>query len=107
MCKFVFNGFDAKNHADFELVPRLIGRKGCNLRPISQSCRGGGGGVSRRFKAFKGRSRLGIEGKAWKSLAFHGMRVAKRPWSRGKIRVTGWDGSQPMGKFQTGAASSP
>jgi len=58
MCKFVFNGFDAKNHADFELVPRLIGRKGCNLRPISQSC-------------------------------------------RGKIRVTGWDGSQPMGKFQT------
>lgn len=58
LAKFVFNGFDASNHADFELVPRLIGRKGCNLRPISQSC-------------------------------------------RGKIRVTGWDGSQPMGKFQT------
>ncbi|CAJ1335992.1 unnamed protein product [Effrenium voratum] len=51
--KFVFSGFDAQHHADFELVPRLIGRKGCNLRPISQGC-------------------------------------------RGKIRVTGWDGSQPM-----------
>eukprot|EP00913_Durusdinium_trenchii_P010074 g9453.t1 len=61
MCKFVFNGFDANNHADFELVPRLIG---CNLRPISQSC-------------------------------------------RGKIRVTGWDGSH-TGKIQTGrSAESP
>lgn len=58
LCRFVFTGFDAANHADFELVPRLIGRKGCNLRPISQAC-------------------------------------------RGKIRVSGWDGSQPMGKYGT------
>ncbi|CAJ1453384.1 unnamed protein product, partial [Effrenium voratum] len=57
--KFVFSGFDPQIHSDFELVPRLIGRKGCNLRPISQGC-------------------------------------------RGKIRVTGWDGSQPMGKFASG-----
>jgi len=56
-CKFVFNGFDPTNHADFELVPRLIGRRGCNLRPISQSC-------------------------------------------RGKIRVTGWDGSQSSKSWQ-------
>jgi len=58
LCRFIFSGFDATHHADFELVPRLIGRKGCNLRPISQAC-------------------------------------------RGKIRVSGWDGSQPMGKYGT------
>ncbi|CAE6956608.1 dbo [Symbiodinium natans] len=40
LCRFVFTGFDVTNHADFELVPRLIGRKGCNLRPISEACRG-------------------------------------------------------------------
>ncbi|CAE7404646.1 dbo [Symbiodinium natans] len=36
--RFVFTGFDAVNHADFDLVPRLIGRGGCNLRPIRQAC---------------------------------------------------------------------
>lgn len=29
-----FNGFDPEQHSDFEMVPRLIGRQGCNMKPI-------------------------------------------------------------------------
>lgn len=29
-----FEGFDPELHRDFELVPRLIGRQGCNMKPI-------------------------------------------------------------------------
>ena len=29
-----FEGFDPEVHRDFELVPRLIGRQGCNMKPI-------------------------------------------------------------------------
>ena len=36
--RFVFTGFDAVNHADFELVSRLIGRGGCNMSPIREAC---------------------------------------------------------------------
>jgi len=39
-CKFVFTGFDLNRDAAFELVPRLIGRGGCNTRMISQACHG-------------------------------------------------------------------
>ncbi|CAK0821896.1 unnamed protein product [Prorocentrum cordatum] len=37
---FVFVGFDRDSHADFELVPRLIGRGGCNVRAIAAACEG-------------------------------------------------------------------
>ena len=36
--RFVFTGFDAVNHADFELVPRLIGRGGGNMSAIREAC---------------------------------------------------------------------
>ena len=36
--RFVFTGFDAVNHADFDLVPRLIGRGGCNMSAIREAC---------------------------------------------------------------------
>lgn len=39
-CKFIFTGFDLDRDATFELVPRLIGRGGCNTRMISQACHG-------------------------------------------------------------------
>lgn len=37
--KFVFN-IDMEQHADFELVPRLIGRGGKHMRDIAQACGG-------------------------------------------------------------------
>ncbi|CAE7237335.1 unnamed protein product [Symbiodinium natans] len=40
MCRFVFHGFDAARHADFDLVPRIIGRRCANLRPIRKACNG-------------------------------------------------------------------
>jgi len=39
-CKFVFAGFDIDRDADFELVPRLIGRGGANMRDIAEACDG-------------------------------------------------------------------
>lgn len=30
----VFTGYDHEKHAEFELVPRLIGKRGCNMLPI-------------------------------------------------------------------------
>lgn len=39
-CKFVFQGIDMMADADFELVPRLIGRGGSNTRSISEACNG-------------------------------------------------------------------
>jgi len=39
-CKFVFGGFDLERDADFELVPRLIGRGGANMRDIAKACDG-------------------------------------------------------------------
>eukprot|EP00930_Biecheleria_cincta_P016026 TRINITY_DN13168_c0_g1_i2.p1 TRINITY_DN13168_c0_g1~~TRINITY_DN13168_c0_g1_i2.p1 ORF type:complete len:323 (+),score=59.76 TRINITY_DN13168_c0_g1_i2:48-971(+) len=39
-CKYVFTGYDVDRFADFELMPRLIGRGGSNMRPIAQSCGG-------------------------------------------------------------------
>lgn len=38
--KVTFPGFDPVLHADFDLVPRLIGRGGSNVRSISQACGG-------------------------------------------------------------------
>jgi len=32
--QILFTGYDPEKHADFDLVPRLIGRKGCNMVPI-------------------------------------------------------------------------
>eukprot|EP00933_Yihiella_yeosuensis_P006647 TRINITY_DN11137_c0_g1_i5.p1 TRINITY_DN11137_c0_g1~~TRINITY_DN11137_c0_g1_i5.p1 ORF type:complete len:511 (-),score=141.25 TRINITY_DN11137_c0_g1_i5:344-1876(-) len=39
-CKFVFTGFDPERDGDFELVPRLIGRRGCNMQAVSAACGG-------------------------------------------------------------------
>jgi hypothetical protein len=39
-CKFIFGGFDVDRDADFELVPRLIGRGGVNMRNIARACDG-------------------------------------------------------------------
>lgn len=39
-CKFIFSGFDVEEHADFELVPRLIGRGGSHMREIAAACNG-------------------------------------------------------------------
>ncbi|CAK9045001.1 unnamed protein product [Durusdinium trenchii] len=36
-CKILFPGFDLEQHEDFELVPRIIGRNGCNVRWIASS----------------------------------------------------------------------
>lgn len=38
--KFVFDGIDMDRHADFDLVPRLIGRGGSHMREIAQACGG-------------------------------------------------------------------
>eukprot|EP00440_Ansanella_granifera_P032807 gb/GFBE01035593.1/.p1 GENE.gb/GFBE01035593.1/~~gb/GFBE01035593.1/.p1 ORF type:complete len:335 (+),score=61.12 gb/GFBE01035593.1/:1-1005(+) len=38
--KFVFTGYDLDRDASFELVPRVIGRGGSNIRPISNACNG-------------------------------------------------------------------
>ena len=34
--KILFTGYDQEKHADFELVPRLIGKRGCNMMPIKK-----------------------------------------------------------------------
>jgi len=34
-CKFSFVGYNCEKHKDFDLVPRLIGREGCNMRAIA------------------------------------------------------------------------
>ena len=34
--KIIFTGYDQDKHADFELVPRLIGKRGCNMLPIKK-----------------------------------------------------------------------
>jgi len=39
-CKFIFVGIHADRDASFEIVPRLIGRGGCNMRTISEACGG-------------------------------------------------------------------
>jgi len=39
-CKFVFTGIDLDRDAEFELVPRLIGRGGQHMRAISDACGG-------------------------------------------------------------------
>merc|ERR1712136_283880 len=39
-CKFVFAGFDLEEDADFELVPRLIGRGGAHMRAVAEACQG-------------------------------------------------------------------
>jgi len=39
-CKFSFGGFNVDRDADFELVPRLIGRGGVNMRNIARACDG-------------------------------------------------------------------
>jgi len=39
-CKFVFVGFDLDEDADFELVPRLIGRGGAHMRAVAEACQG-------------------------------------------------------------------
>eukprot|EP00931_Biecheleriopsis_adriatica_P058673 TRINITY_DN3498_c0_g1_i6.p1 TRINITY_DN3498_c0_g1~~TRINITY_DN3498_c0_g1_i6.p1 ORF type:complete len:359 (+),score=65.80 TRINITY_DN3498_c0_g1_i6:110-1078(+) len=39
-CRYVFTGYDVDRFADFELVPRLIGRGGSNMRPIAKACGG-------------------------------------------------------------------
>mmetsp|Transcript_48812 Transcript_48812/g.129372 ORF Transcript_48812/g.129372 Transcript_48812/m.129372 type:complete len:402 (-) Transcript_48812:207-1412(-) len=39
-CKFVFGGFDLGEDADFELVPRLIGRGGAHMRAVAEACQG-------------------------------------------------------------------
>lgn len=39
-CKFIFVGIQADRDASFEIVPRLIGRGGCNMRTISEACGG-------------------------------------------------------------------
>eukprot|EP00933_Yihiella_yeosuensis_P006648 TRINITY_DN11137_c0_g1_i6.p1 TRINITY_DN11137_c0_g1~~TRINITY_DN11137_c0_g1_i6.p1 ORF type:complete len:503 (-),score=134.00 TRINITY_DN11137_c0_g1_i6:298-1806(-) len=39
-CKVVFTGFDPERDGDFELVPRLIGRRGCNMQAVSAACGG-------------------------------------------------------------------
>lgn len=38
--KVIFPGYDAGLHADFDLVPRLIGRGGTNVRSIANACGG-------------------------------------------------------------------
>jgi len=38
--KVIFPGFDAELHHDFDLVPRLIGRGGTNMRKIANACGG-------------------------------------------------------------------
>mmetsp|Transcript_24859 Transcript_24859/g.65323 ORF Transcript_24859/g.65323 Transcript_24859/m.65323 type:complete len:321 (-) Transcript_24859:127-1089(-) len=40
VCKFVFTGFDLVTDADFELVPRLIGRCGANMKEVAHVCHG-------------------------------------------------------------------
>ena len=47
----VFQGYDLKTHADFELVPRLIGRRGCNMAPIYNT--GAGARVRGRGSGYK------------------------------------------------------
>ena len=47
----VFHGYDLENHADFELVPRLIGRRGCNMAPIYKT--GAGARVRGRGSGYK------------------------------------------------------
>ncbi|CAE7172362.1 unnamed protein product, partial [Symbiodinium pilosum] len=32
----IFSGYDHDKHAEFELVPRLIGKRGCNMLPIQK-----------------------------------------------------------------------
>mmetsp|Transcript_589 Transcript_589/g.2063 ORF Transcript_589/g.2063 Transcript_589/m.2063 type:complete len:525 (-) Transcript_589:31-1605(-) len=58
-CKFVFGGFDLERDADFELVPRLIGRGGQNMRDIAKACDGKvrirGRGSGHREQQQKGR----------------------------------------------------
>lgn len=34
--KVIFAGYDQDKHSDFELVPRLIGKRGCNMLPIKR-----------------------------------------------------------------------
>ena len=47
----VFQGYDLTKHADFELVPRLIGRRGCNMAPIYNT--GAGARVRGRGSGYK------------------------------------------------------
>ena len=47
----VFHGYDLEKHAEFELVPRLIGRRGCNMAPIYQT--GAGARVRGRGSGYK------------------------------------------------------
>jgi len=39
-CKFIFSNIDLARDADFELVPRLIGRGGNHMRAIADACNG-------------------------------------------------------------------
>jgi hypothetical protein len=39
-CVVTFPGYDATQNADFDLVPRLIGRNGSNVKEISAACGG-------------------------------------------------------------------
>lgn len=39
-CKFIFVGIDLDRHADFELVPRVIGRGGEHMKAVARACHG-------------------------------------------------------------------
>mmetsp|Transcript_45691 Transcript_45691/g.121174 ORF Transcript_45691/g.121174 Transcript_45691/m.121174 type:complete len:398 (-) Transcript_45691:198-1391(-) len=39
-CKFIFVGIDLDRHADFELVPRVIGRGGEHMKAVARVCHG-------------------------------------------------------------------